>query len=188
MLSFQLNICNVYSSNTFWLFMSLFFYSPGLLPLYAFSGATAVALTFYGGLFSVLPAYLADLFGEKHVGAIHGRQLTAWSAAALGGPMLLSALRERSYNESVYDLIDKVSDTDFAAKFGAGKDAVEQLVAMKTVTITSLMDIAPAGTLDPTPGLYNTTLYSMAGLLTCAVICNALIKPVDPKHFIQEQK
>ena len=55
-------------------------------------------VSFYGGLFSVLPAYLADVFGQKHVGAIHGRVLTAWSAAGLAGPSLLAALRQRSYN------------------------------------------------------------------------------------------
>ena len=32
-----------------------------------------------------IPAYLRDLFGTYQVGAIHGRLLTAWSAAALPG-------------------------------------------------------------------------------------------------------
>lgn len=44
------------------------------------------------------------------------------------------------------------------------------------VDLGSLMEIVPAGTLDPTPTLYNTALYSMAGLLTCAVICNSMIR------------
>src|SRR5690606_37612950 len=39
-----------------------------------------IILTMYGGGFSTIPAYLADLFGTKMVGAIHGRLLTAWSA------------------------------------------------------------------------------------------------------------
>lgn len=60
--------------------------SPGPGPLYVFIGTSMLALTFYGGVFSVLPAYLADVFGQKHVGAIHGRALTAWSAAAIGKP------------------------------------------------------------------------------------------------------
>ena len=58
-------------------------------------------MTFYGGLFSVLPAYLADVFGPKHVGAIHGRALTAWSGAAIIGPSLMSFLRQRSYETAV---------------------------------------------------------------------------------------
>jgi MFS family permease len=35
----------------------------------------------YGGGFATIPAYLKDLFGTYQVGAIHGRLLTAWSAA-----------------------------------------------------------------------------------------------------------
>lgn len=38
-------------------------------------------LSFYGGGFLTVPAYLKDLFGSFQVGAIHGRRLTAWSAA-----------------------------------------------------------------------------------------------------------
>ena len=36
--------------------------------------------------FSTVPAYLKDLFGTVQVGAIHGRLLTAWSAAGVAGP------------------------------------------------------------------------------------------------------
>ena len=58
---------------------------PSTATLYAFYFGTMGMISFYGGLFSVLPAYLADIFGAKHVGAIHGRTLTAWSAAAVLG-------------------------------------------------------------------------------------------------------
>jgi hypothetical protein len=39
--------------------------------------------------------------GTKHVGAIHGRALTAWTAASVFGPGLLTQLRGRSYNQGV---------------------------------------------------------------------------------------
>ena len=48
----------------------------------------------YGGGFATIPAYLADIFGTQHVGAIHGRLLTAWSLAGIIGPMIISYLRE----------------------------------------------------------------------------------------------
>lgn len=48
----------------------------------------------YGGAFSTLPAYLKDLFGSMHVGAIHGRELTAWSAAGVAGPVLVNCIRQ----------------------------------------------------------------------------------------------
>ncbi|MGE3889743.1 MAG: OFA family MFS transporter [Vicinamibacterales bacterium] len=53
-----------------------------------------VILTMYGGGFSTIPAYLADLFGVTYVGAIHGRLLTAWSTAGILGPVMVNYIRE----------------------------------------------------------------------------------------------
>lgn len=50
----------------------------------------AVILSFYGGGFATIPAYLRDLFGTFQVGAIHGRLLTAWSAAGIVGPLIVN--------------------------------------------------------------------------------------------------
>jgi len=49
-----------------------------------------VILSFYGGGFATVPAYLRDLFGTFQVGAIHGRLLTAWSAAGIAGPLIVN--------------------------------------------------------------------------------------------------
>jgi len=66
----------------------------------------------YGGGFATIPAYLRDLFGTMQVGAIHGRVLTAWSAAGIAGPALIQYLRDyelksgvpaaQSYNLAMY--------------------------------------------------------------------------------------
>jgi MFS family permease len=53
-----------------------------------------IILTMYGGGFATIPAYLSDLFGTRMVGAIHGRLLTAWSAAGILGPQLVARVRE----------------------------------------------------------------------------------------------
>ncbi|WP_104134222.1 OFA family MFS transporter [Cryobacterium sp. Y62] len=50
-----------------------------------------IIISFYGGGFSAAPAYLRDLFGTFQVGAIHGRLLTAWSAAGIAGPLIVNA-------------------------------------------------------------------------------------------------
>ena len=50
----------------------------------------AVILSFYGGGFATVPAYLRDLFGTFQVGAIHGRLLTAWSVAGVAGPLIVN--------------------------------------------------------------------------------------------------
>lgn len=42
-----------------------------------------VILSMYGGGFATVPAYLADMFGTKMVGAIHGRLLTARATAGV---------------------------------------------------------------------------------------------------------
>jgi Na+/melibiose symporter-like transporter len=49
-----------------------------------------IILSFYGGGFATVPAYLRDLFGTYQVGAIHGRLLTAWSAAGVAGPLIVN--------------------------------------------------------------------------------------------------
>lgn len=62
--------------------------------LAVFVGGFCIVLSMYGGGFATVPAYLADLFGTRMVGAIHGRLLTAWSTAGVLGPVLVNYLRE----------------------------------------------------------------------------------------------
>jgi MFS family permease len=58
-------------------------------------------ITMYGGGFATIPAYLADVFGTQFVGAIHGRLLTAWSAAGVLGPVLVNYIREYQIDRGV---------------------------------------------------------------------------------------
>ncbi|MFO7276720.1 MAG: OFA family MFS transporter [Pseudomonadota bacterium] len=60
-----------------------------------------IILSMYGGGFSTIPAYLADVFGTKMVGAIHGRILTAWSTAGILGPVLVNYIREYQLERGV---------------------------------------------------------------------------------------
>jgi MFS family permease len=60
-----------------------------------------VILSMYGGGFATVPAYLKDLFGTMQVGAIHGRLLTAWSAAGIFGPVLVNYIREYQIDHGV---------------------------------------------------------------------------------------
>ena len=63
--------------------------------------AFCIILSMYGGGFSTVPAYLADMFGTQMVGAIHGRLLTAWSAAGIFGPVIVNYLREYQLEHGV---------------------------------------------------------------------------------------
>jgi len=66
-----------------------------------FVGIFCVILTMYGGGFATIPAYIADLFGTRYVGAIHGRILLAWSLAGVLGPQLVNNIREYQIDHGV---------------------------------------------------------------------------------------
>lgn len=154
-----------------------------VIPLAAFCAGTGIVITFYGGLFSVLPGYIADLYGQRYVGAIHGRILTAWSAAALVGPTILTTLRNRALVDALTDLASKVDDVSFELVFHASKAQLPELIEAKTVTIPRMLELCPEGTVDPTMMLYDTTFYGIAGMLTLACASNAVLRSVDRRHF-----
>ncbi len=94
--------------NTYLIFfalgMVLYFTIPSLgragsLPL--FVAAFVIILSMYGGGFATIPAYLRDIFGTMHVGAIHGRILTAWSVAGVLGPTLVTYIRDYQLKSGV---------------------------------------------------------------------------------------
>ncbi len=159
---------------------------PSMLYLIGFYAATMIIFSMYGGGFATIPAYLADMFGTMHVGGIHGRILTAWSTAGVLGPLAITSLRQMSVTNAINDLASRVDPTAFADTFGAPIDQLQALVDAHTVTIARLMEIAPAGTVDPTPSLYNTTMYCMAALLVVAFFANLFMRPVKEHHHHNE--
>ncbi|MBL1319493.1 MAG: OFA family MFS transporter [Methylophaga sp.] len=159
--------------------------APSITWLVMFYAATMLIFTMYGGAFATIPAYLADIFGTKYVGGIHGRLLTAWSTAGVLGPLAITSLRESATAKAIQGLVDKIDPASFQVAFGAGVEQLNSLMEAKTVTIAKLMEIAPAGTVDPTPSLYNQTMYLMAGLLIVAFIANFFMKPVHHSHHMK---
>jgi MFS family permease len=186
--------------NTYWIFfvLGILLYlsvpftaqqvsaDPAVVWLVYFYAATMIIFTMYGGGFATIPAYLADIFGAKYVGGIHGRLLTAWSTAGVLGPLAITSLRQNAVTQAIHDLMQNIDAATFAAHFGAPVSQLDLLVEQKTVTIASLMQIASPGTVDPTSSLYNSTMYLMAALLAVALVSNALMRPVDPKHHIRD--
>jgi MFS family permease len=87
--------------NTYLMFFALQFALFYLVPGFGAGGqwiffqiALFTIFTMYGGGFATIPAFLADIFGPENVGAIHGALLTAWSAAAVVGPVIIVQLSE----------------------------------------------------------------------------------------------
>ena len=169
----------LYCSIPFWAGMG------GVTALIGFYIATMIIFTMYGGGFATIPAYLADMFGTMHVGGIHGRLLTAWSTAGVLGPFAITYLRNMSKNNAINDLVAQIDPATFAQTYGAPVSQLAELVKAKTVTIANLMEIAPAGTVDPTGTLYNTTMYAMAALLVIAFFANLMVRPVASKHHVE---
>ena len=106
-----------------------------------FAGFFCVILSMYGGGFATVPAYLADIFGTRFVGAIHGRLLTAWSVAGVLGPFVVGYIR------------------DFQKEHGV-----------------------------PTAQNYNITMYILAGFLLVGLLCNWLVRPVDPSKYMTREQ
>lgn len=76
-------------------------YLAGLGALAVFAAAFCLIASMYGGGFSTVPAYLADMFGTQFVGAIHGRLLTAWSTAGIVGPVIVNYLHDTRKAEGI---------------------------------------------------------------------------------------
>ncbi|WP_422930447.1 L-lactate MFS transporter [Singulisphaera sp. PoT] len=87
------------------------------IPLFVL--VTAVIISMYGGGFATIPVYLRDLFGTMHLGAIHGRLITAWSMAAILGPQLVNYIstyrinhgvpKAQAYNATMYLMVGLMS-------------------------------------------------------------------------------
>lgn len=89
--------------NTYAFFFALQFLLFLAIPRFAAQGQWVLfeislfaIFTMYGGGFATIPAFLADIFGPLNVGAIHGAVLTAWSAAAIAGPVIITELSNRA--------------------------------------------------------------------------------------------
>ncbi|WP_182084009.1 OFA family MFS transporter [Aureimonas sp. ME7] len=69
--------------------------------VFLFVAAFCIIASMYGGGFATVPAYLADVFGTKFVGAIHGRLLTAWSLAGVFGGLITGTIRDNNIASGV---------------------------------------------------------------------------------------
>ena len=76
----------------------LFWILPSIAVPSMMTTITFVILMCYGGGFGTMPAFTADYFGPKNVGAIYGLMLTAWSFASVFGPLYIARMRETTGN------------------------------------------------------------------------------------------
>jgi OFA family oxalate/formate antiporter-like MFS transporter len=89
----------------FFMSEAVFFYILANTPnVFLFQSVIFCIVACYGGGFSCMPAYLADIFGTKYLSAIHGRILTAWGIAGLVGPYIITKCYENTgaYRDALY--------------------------------------------------------------------------------------
>lgn len=86
-------------------------------------------------------------------------------------------LRAISEGKAIQDLLTKISPESFEATFGAPMERASELLAAKTLNISKLLALAPPGTIDPTPHLYDTTMYTLSAMAATAFVAHSLVKP-----------
>jgi len=81
-----------------------FYMLPSISEIVVFQVILYFIMSCYGGGFASIPAYIGDIFGTKELGAIHGYILTAWAAAGLVGPLIISIVKDvtGSYSQTLY--------------------------------------------------------------------------------------
>ena len=136
--------------NTYTLFfvvqVVLFLLMPALASngqWWLFQAALYVVLTMYGGGFATIPAFLADIFGPQNVGAIHGALLTAWSAAAIAGPVIITELSNRA-KAALPPGADRVNIYDTPLRVLAGLLAVGFVLTLLVRPLRASAHSAPA--------------------------------------------
>ena len=83
----------------------------------------------------------------------------------------------------IAELLNKVDHAKFQDMFGVDVSQAQTLIEAKTLTISKLMTIMPPGTIDPSPFIYNNTMYTMAGLVSVGAGLHFMVRPVDKKYF-----
>src|SRR5260221_2803327 len=77
---------------------ALFFLLPSLRQFTMLALVCFIIISCYGGGFGTMPAFAADYFGPKWVGAVYGLMLTAWGLAGVFWPLLIANIRQATGN------------------------------------------------------------------------------------------
>ena len=84
-----------------------------------------------------------------------------------------------SEKKVIADMLTKISPESFYQAFGAPMEQAADLLAAKTLSISKLMVLMPPGTLDPTPHIYDSTMYALSGLMAVAFVSHAMVRPLS---------
>ena len=156
---------------------------PGADPqtaLTMFRAAAAGNIFLVAGAPVVLAPAVAELFGRGDATAIYQRIGATITIASPLGATIVTGLRDRAYLHHATELTKICDETAFVAAFGEPSANLPALIKSKTVTLPLLLHIAPAGTPDPTPMLYDSAFHTLAGCSALALVCNVAAFQVLP--------
>jgi MFS family permease len=156
-----------------------------MMGLFGYIGCTALSVSIMGGAYACIPAYISDIFGPKHVAAIHSRMLLYMSGAALMAPTVLTSLRSGMERADIAMLLEKVSPGKFQKAFGVPMEEAAALYQNKELTISNLLALCPPGTIDPAPHIYDSTMYTLGGMMVMASLTHALVQPLPVKKVVE---
>jgi OFA family oxalate/formate antiporter-like MFS transporter len=127
-------------ANTYTLFFAVqivaFWFLPSITSIVMFQAVLYMILTFYGGGFATLPAYIGDLFGTKELGAIHGYVLSSWAMAGVFGPQIVARLYQATGSyETVLHIFSGVFVVALAVSIMMTIYVINARNRMRTVTI-----------------------------------------------------
>lgn len=169
-----------------------------LYLLLAFAGSSSVWLfvllagiiiSFYGGGFATVPAYLRDLFGTYQVGAIHGRLLTAWAAAGVAGPLIVNGILDTqgevgsltadAYRPALLTMV-AVLAVGFVANLLVRPvpERFHESADHEADDTTSTADEAGTGEHEPSPKLLPVA-WGLAGLALAYGVWQTVVKALD---------
>ena len=112
--------------------------------------------------------------------------MTACALSGFVGPMIVTQCRQSKYKKSIYELSEHVNPEVFMNEFGASINDLDTLIQNKAVTINKLMQLIPEelNIVDPTPFLYDTTMYAMSGCMALCATANLVVKRLGtPKQM-----
>ena len=138
------------------------------LPLW--KGLSCAIPFLYGGYVVLLPPAVTEMFGTQRVGVVFPKIFAMLNVASIVANISFARQRDAAVQSACEGLAAQVTDdAKFEAAFGVGREMLPALIANKTATIPQLMAIAPEGTVDPSPFLYNDALYVMSGASLAAL-------------------
>jgi hypothetical protein len=153
---------------------TLSMYNGAWIPLSLIMLSTCWCGSLVGGVYGVMPPYLSQLFGQRHVGRRVGAMLAYTSGGALAGQALLPAINDVSARSAYGAIVDKIPPDQFQAVFGEPFDKARELIASHSISLEKLCALSAEGC-APSWHVYDQSVAVLAVMLTLGSITHTRV-------------